>query len=276
MSSFKSILVHLKAYEEWPPAAETAIDLAKRYDATLTGLYTIRELAMIKLIFGADHRAVREAEARDAPLTEGMKQKFLDACTRAGVMARFDVGEGNANELLSFAGRCHDLVVIQEAVHGIDAVGKDAAEECAVTCGTPTLIVPKSGSYLEIGKSIAIGWNHSRQAAVALRGALPFISRAKKVVVFAGDERDAMTSVTKRPDADIVAFLRKYCDEVDTRKIDGSGEASGATLQSAAINAGADLLVMGAYGRSSWREFVFGGTTRDVMRSLRLPGLMGH
>lgn len=276
MSSCKSILVHLRAYQDWSPSIDTAIALAQRFEANLTGLYTLRELAMIKLVLGPDHRAAHDAEARDAPVTEATRVKFMEACTRAGVKACFDVGEGNANELLSFAGRCHDLIVIEQSVSGLDGLGTDTAEECAVAAGTPTLMVPKSGDFSGTGRTIAIGWNHSRQSAVAVRGALPLISKADRVIVLLGEERDAMTSVTKRPQADIAAYLRSYAANVETRQIARGSALSGADIQSTALDAGADMLVMGAYGRSAWREFVFGGTTREVMRNLRLPVLMGH
>ena len=39
---------------------------------------------------------------------------------------------------------------------------------------------------------------------------------------------------------------------------------------------GADLLVMGAYGHSRLREFVFGGVTREILRHMTLPVLMSH
>jgi nucleotide-binding universal stress UspA family protein len=276
VSQCKSILVHLKSYQDWTPSIDTAIALAKRFDAKLTGLYTIRELAMIKLVLGTDHRAVGDAEARDAPLTEAMRTKFMDACARAGIDARFDIGEGNANELLSFAGRCHDLVVIEQSSVGLDGLGADTAEECAVACGIPTLMVPKSGDYAGIGRCIAIGWNHSRQSAAALHGALALIGKADRVVVLQGAERDPMPSVTKRPQADIAAYLKLHAGNVTVARIAESGKGSGVDLQSAALEAGADLLVMGAYGRSAWREFVFGGTTREVMQELRLPVLMAH
>lgn len=274
MSSCKSILVHLRGYQDWSPSIDTAIALASRFQAKLTGLYTMRELAMIKLLLGPKHAALRDVEARDAPYVEAMRTKFTAACAKAGVDARFDVAEGNADELLSFAGRCHDLVVVEQSASGLDHLGRDTAEECAVACGTPTLMVPSLGTYATAGKCVAIAWNHSRQSSAAVHGALRFIQSADRVVVLVGDERDQMSSVTKRPDADIVQYLRLHASSVERKDVGGKG--SGTELQAAALASGADLLVMGAYGRSAWREFIFGGTTREVMQQLKLPVLMAH
>jgi nucleotide-binding universal stress UspA family protein len=51
---------------------------------------------------------------------------------------------------------------------------------------------------------------------------------------------------------------------------------SGVTLLSRASDLSADLIVMGAYGHSRWREVVLGGTTRSVLRSMTVPVLMSH
>jgi len=274
--SLKTILVHLKAYQDFGPTLGAAIDLAQRFEARLTGLYTLRELAVLKLILGPGHRAVQDAWARDAPLVESVRSAFLDACQTAGVEADFDFGEGNASELLAFAGRCHDLVVVEQSASGLDGLGTDTAEECVLVSGTPTLMIPRHGGFGDTGRRIAVGWNHSRQAAAALHAALPLIAKADQVIVLEGKERDLMTSVTKRPRADIEAYIRHYAENVEVRAYTEPAGSSGPDLQTAARDAGADLLVMGAYGRSAWREFVFGGTTRDVMANLQIPVLMAH
>lgn len=276
MASYKAILVHLKTYQDWAPSIDVAISLAQRFEATLTALYTSRELAMAKLVLGTDHDAVRNTEAREAPLKQAVRNKFLDACARAGVKANFEFGEGNANELLCLAGRCQDLVVIEQSAGGLDGLGTDEAEECAVACGTPTLMVPGEGEFVGMGKCIAIGWNHSRQAAAALHGALPLIRAADRIIILMGDERDPMPSVTKRPHVDVQAYVRHHARNVEVRRFVAGARASGDGLQAAAREAEADLLVMGAYGRSAWREFIFGGTTQEVMTRLQLPVLMAH
>jgi nucleotide-binding universal stress UspA family protein len=118
-----------------------------------------------------------------------------------------------------------------------------------------------------------VAWNHSRQSAAAVHAALPLIARADSVVVLLGQQRDAMPSVTRRPKADIGAYLR--CHNPNVRVVPFE-ESEGSSLQTAALAAGGDLLVMGAYGRSAWREFIFGGATRAVVNDLRLPVLMAH
>jgi nucleotide-binding universal stress UspA family protein len=269
--AWKSLLVHLKPHTENNAALASALSVAKTFDASLTGLYAMRELAMLKLVIGPDSAAAREAEARDAPLVRAAEDQFLKACADAGVIGTFEVAEGNSNELLCLAGRVHDALFV-EAGSSLDGRGGDLVEECAITAGTPTIIVPPTGAK-PFGQSIVVAWNHSRQSAAAVHAALPLIERAENVVVLLGQQRDALPSVTRRPRADIGDYLRRYNPNV---RVSPFEERDGSSLQTAAMAAGGDVLVMGAYGRSAWREFLFGGTTRAVVSDLRLPVLMAH
>jgi len=48
------------------------------------------------------------------------------------------------------------------------------------------------------------------------------------------------------------------------------------TILSHAADVGADFIVMGGYGHSRLREFILGGVTRDILRSMTVPALMAH
>jgi nucleotide-binding universal stress UspA family protein len=54
------------------------------------------------------------------------------------------------------------------------------------------------------------------------------------------------------------------------------GVRTGEQLLSAARDAGADLLTMGAFGHAPWRESLFGGATETIVGSSYLPILMVH
>jgi len=86
-------------------------------------------------------------------------------------------------------------------------------------------------------------------------------------------EQDAAQVV---PASDICVSLARHgvkcegAEEVDPRT--GVGE----TLLACAHKFGADLLVMGCYGHTRWREFILGGATRHVLSYANLPVLMSH
>jgi nucleotide-binding universal stress UspA family protein len=51
---------------------------------------------------------------------------------------------------------------------------------------------------------------------------------------------------------------------------------AGDALLSLCADEGADLLVMGAYGHSRFRELLLGGATRQILDSMIVPVLMAH
>jgi len=44
----------------------------------------------------------------------------------------------------------------------------------------------------------------------------------------------------------------------------------------AAAESGADLIVMGAFGRSRFKEWILGGATRHVLENMTVPVFMAH
>jgi len=50
----------------------------------------------------------------------------------------------------------------------------------------------------------------------------------------------------------------------------------GDALLSRVDKLGSDLLVMGAYGHTRWKELVLGGVTQTMLGSMPVPVLMSH
>lgn len=231
---------------------------------------------MLKLILGAQSNAVKEAAARDRPLAADYERKFRAAASKSGVDADWQVGEGNSSDILTLAGRYFDLIIVEKTMFAVDEIGRDVAEKCAFQGGRPVIIMPRYQSVASIGKRIVIGWNASRQAAAAVQGALPLITRAEAVTVLKGPDKDVFPNVTRWPKLDIESYLERHGARVRVAPFEASYADARVKLIDAAKQADADLLVMGAYGRSAWREFIFGGATRDVLKSAPLPVLMAH
>jgi nucleotide-binding universal stress UspA family protein len=63
---------------------------------------------------------------------------------------------------------------------------------------------------------------------------------------------------------------------VDVQRIPGGDVDVADALLSHAADSGADFMVMGGYGHSRLREFVLGGVTRSIFRSMTIPTLMAH
>eukprot|EP01026_Neomeris_dumetosa_P024507 TRINITY_DN20386_c0_g1_i2.p2 TRINITY_DN20386_c0_g1~~TRINITY_DN20386_c0_g1_i2.p2 ORF type:complete len:124 (-),score=5.18 TRINITY_DN20386_c0_g1_i2:290-661(-) len=123
-----------------------------------------------------------------------------------------------------------------------------------------------------MAETVLIGWDGSREALRAVRRAMPFLVRAASVEIAIYDPDAHQTA----PGEQLATLLARHGVDVEiaVRPTVGGGVSSALTQR--ITEKGADLLVMGAYGHSRFREYVLGGVTRDIMESVPVPILTAH
>lgn len=205
---------------------------------------------------------------------------FREACRRHGIEAVDNptpgvasasyLRENRSRSELGRIGRVADLIVVDQPMMD-PAEGRFGFEETLLETGRPFLIIPRGWPPARIGTTIAIGWNGSLEAARAVANAIDLLERSERVAILTVKERTDF-----QPDAR--ALQRHLALHGCTADIieGGRGHAAGEMLLAEATAQGADLLVMGAYGRSRLREFLLGGATRHVLGATTLPVLMMH
>ncbi|HYM01838.1 MAG TPA: universal stress protein [Stellaceae bacterium] len=178
---------------------------------------------------------------------------------------REEMGDGAVK--VSNRARLFDLLILGRSGRVVDEPYGDAIEEALLTVGRPVLVAP-SDPPATIGDAIAVAWNDTPHCARALAAALPFLAEARDVVILSlGD--------TGAPDA--ARHLAWYGVRARAKKVEPvSRVGTGELILAAARDHGADLLVMGGYGRAPWRETLFGGATRQVVGTSLLPILLAH
>lgn len=175
-----------------------------------------------------------------------------------------------AGDLIAAEARTYDYSLL------VPAAGSDeqmaVAEAVLFGSGGPTWVFPEGETTSHLA-SAAIAWDGGRASARAVRDALPVLSKvAQATILCATDDKSIAPGSVNA----LEAFLRQH-GIVAATQLFGRGERSiGEVLQEKALESGAGLLVMGAYGHSRIREFVLGGATRTVLANRRLPILMSH
>ena len=76
--------------------------------------------------------------------------------------------------------------------------------------------------------------------------------------------------------AEPIAYLRCHNVDAKAKFVDGKTRVAGDALMDYAMSEGADLMVMGAYGHTRLREFIFGGATRQILQDMKMPVYMAH
>ncbi len=123
-----------------------------------------------------------------------------------------------------------------------------------------------------VGRRVLVAWNGSREATRALHDALPVLDRAERVIVLSVDPGDHR----HLPGADIATLLARHGVRAEANETSSDDIEVGDAVLPRAADLGADLLVMGAYGRSHVREWAMGGVTRNLLKHMTLPVLMSH
>lgn len=139
----------------------------------------------------------------------------------------------------------------------------------------PVLIVPFATRTVPPFSRAMVAWDAGMSATRAVTGALPLLKAASvvDVVVFnASAQDDAHGNV---PGSDLALYLARH--DVTVNVINRTTDSDvGNALLSLCADQGSDLLVMGGYGHTRFREILLGGATRTVLNSMTLPVLMAH
>ncbi|MET3179266.1 UNVERIFIED_ORG: nucleotide-binding universal stress UspA family protein [Variovorax guangxiensis] len=190
-----------------------------------------------------------------------------DARLVDGEPARAVVHLGRASDLV-VVGQPDDAAVVGEAERRLP-------EDVMLNAGRPVLIVPRAGRVAANPDRIMVAWDGSREASMALRGAMPLLRRAAHVTLISLVREHGADS-TQAPDpCEMSGWLLRHGVQVDARREVTSLPFADVLLDRAAAR-DCDLLVMGGYGHARMREQLLGGVTRSVLLQAGIPVLMAH
>lgn len=281
--SYKTILVHVNGRKPVGECIDFAAKIAMNEEAYLIGA---APTGVPRLIYQAGY--IYEGGGMTLPLESHInalrKQArealavFEDVAKKSGVRSyETRTIDDEAGAGISLQARYADLVVLEQADPNAPSPTAlpDFPEYVLMNCGRPVLIVPYTGHYEMVARRILVGWDASTSATRAVTAALPLLKRADNVdvVVFNPDSRGDAHG--EQPGADIGLYLARHDIKVNVvcRKTDID---IGNALLSLATDLGSDMLVMGGYGHSRFREILLGGVTRTVLASMTVPVLMVH
>ncbi|WP_439548997.1 universal stress protein [Falsiroseomonas sp.] len=192
--------------------------------------------------------------------------------------AALTVETGAESASLIEHGRTADLVVIGR-LRGMGEVELGRLQDVLCGIGRPLLIAADScpTSLLD---TVVIAWKDTAEAARAVAVAMPFITRALRVLVMTvGEEaspESAPNALSVASRDRLVATLSRHNANVQAWHVPLDDGAAADALLAAVADARATLLVMGGYGHGQLREMVFGGFTRSVLGGAAIPVLMMH
>lgn len=285
----KTILVPSTGSDTDTAVFASALAVARRFAAHLDFLHVRVDAAAMAVTMASDgggatmvgslvDRLEEEADRRE----EKAKQLFQSFC-RCEALALKDTPAGppgpSAQWLREIGaepywvaeyGRAADLVVIGRPDDG-EGISLETFEGALIESGRP-LLMPPAAPLAALPETIAIAWNGTREAARAVSAATPFLSIAKQIVILTVAEEER---VSGEEAARLMSNLRWRGVPVSARHLQPAAREAADTMLAAAGEQAA-LLVMGGYGHSRLREWIFGGFTRRVLQGAAVPVLMAH
>ena len=278
--SYKSILVHV----DQSPHADTRIRVAAQI-AAASGAHLIGAAMTGVARFMYQTGAVAYAGPSPAASTDFLYLRAsqaldqFDAIASANGVRTFEKQQIDDDEEdgLVLQSRYSDLVVVSQ--HNLDTPPPGAVahlpEYVMLNGARPVLMVPHAGRHDHIGRRPLVAWDGSTEATRAITGALPLLRRASAVALAVFNPAARVRGRGEQPAADMARYLARQDVHVEVIQQRTSIDVGNALLSMAA-DIDADLLVMGGYGHSRFRELLLGGVTQTILKSMTLPVLMAH
>jgi nucleotide-binding universal stress UspA family protein len=177
------------------------------------------------------------------------------------------------SELIIHA-RAADLIVASRPSAGEGHAFAAACADLVMRAGLPVLVARDVGPPFS-GQRIVVGWKNTREARIALTGAMPLLMRADEVVMIA-IANDADVGAQHAELDQVAQRLTRHGVRVKSEVIAKARAGTAEDLERAADRHGADTIVIGAYAHSRVREWALGGMTEDFIASSSKYVLMCH
>ncbi len=274
----KDIVVNLSVSKEGSPAGDYAVSVAGAFAAHLTGIACVFD--PIVPVSGTGYIPAEVIEAQQADNEAAAKaaiDRFAAATARAGLSAEpltLSASFAGAGDQFGRIARRFDLAVVGQAEPETSTVDDIIAETTLFDSGRPMIMVPYIQRTPLKLDNVMVCWDGSRPAARAIADAMPLLEKAGRVeIVIITNERGKQDEIEG---ADMGQHLARHGLKVDVHRIVGGNIDVADALLSHAADSGADFMVMGGYGHSRLREFVLGGVTHSIFRSMTVPALLSH
>lgn len=270
----RDLFVPLSASHDGDVVIDSAIALAQAYRARIS-LWLPPPMLGVDASWGFAPAPTLAALVERAELVAADRASTLRGRLRAArVEGDASVSpvplQGHAAAMVMRA-HCADLLVIACQQESNGSTSHATFASLLAATGRPVLVVPSNRAVpAQRVRKILLAWQPTREAARACEDALAVLQPDEAVVVAVDPGSDEVESA-----AVIAAHLARKGLQVDvaTRRCTRSVAR---TLFLEADARGADAIVAGGYGHARLREWVLGGTTRELFAGLERPVLFSH
>jgi nucleotide-binding universal stress UspA family protein len=268
----KDILVRLEDNDSDDVTLTAATGIAQLFDAHVTGLFLNILPSIIPEFAAPNPETLALARKAGSTVEARLAIKLIESGVLAAIK-RYDIFREELTDALNRECRVRD-VFVSRAPSG-DSELRSTLEDVLFQSPRHLILIPKRGWTNSALKRVVIGWNGSREAALAAGQALPYLYKAQTVTIVVvvdsmpADEEAIMGTDLKRHlwHHGIRAILHHQIRKEGT-------VAENLIQESQRREAG--MIVIGGYQHSRLRERLLGGVTSSLLNHCPLPLLIAH
>jgi len=272
--SYAALLVHVDVDGQLNARSSIAAELADRFHALLIGLSGWAPMSVFPPEQVSGDPAPGDFHLQDMKtLLDAKGKEFCAAFERHDRQVEWRSVLDFPSEAIAREARSADLIIIGNTKENRNPFRALEPATVILKAGRPVLVVPNGLTSLSVRK-VAIAWKDVREARRAVYDALPFLRRAQTVVIVevleSGEDPEAAHRLK-----DVASYLARHRVNIITQQIRPPDVTALDSLMRF-VEEDIDLLIAGAYGRSTLGEWVFGGVTRGLIAESRVCCLFSH
>lgn len=278
--AYKSILTIVTDPDLSRSALEKAIAVAARSEAHLEVLCVGVDQTQPSFYYAGANaiimqetltRAREEAQKIEAAVKERLRPESIVWSAEPGVAQIVGL-----SRLVAQHARFADLVIMPPPyVEGNDVTSETVVEAAMFDGRAPLMVVPDECEVEQIGRKIVIAWNQSEEALIAIRRALPLLRAAELVNICIIDPPQHGPDRSD-PGGALSQMLSRHGVRAEISVLAKTMPRVSDVLIRHMQDIEADMIVMGAYGHSRFREAILGGATRNMLEKSPFTVLMAH
>lgn len=274
----KDLVVFLEPDDSGPvQRLAYAAELAKRWQAHLIATFVTRPLSLYPYAGFAVGAALSSMlatyQAGTAAEAGRARVEFENLTHDRSFTSEWRWSNDQSGESLMLHARHASLAVLgPPARQRVSTALLGLAEGMLFASGCPCLLLPDDWPAERMARRIVVGWNGGREATRAIAGAMPFLTTADQVHLVVVPDAKVRGLYGQDPGADMATHLARQGAQVELEQC--IGDDAGQALLDRCTAIDADLLVVGAIGRSRISEVVYGGATRTLFSKARIPLLL--
>lgn len=266
------------AKDDTSAALTQAMVLAERHGAHLAVTLAAQELippyspVWDSMAAGFVSELNQQTKAAAEAMAETLKrQSSMPGLTLTTRVVATAIASAAANAVV--AARACDMIIVDQPMAPMDTRGI-ILEEALFRSGRPVLVATPHKAPQAQFKRAVIAWDGSSHAARAAGDALALLPGLEIIdLVSVAGEKSLGKGL---PGADAAQHFARKGFEVTLSDVPIAHGSVGLTVNEHALATGADIIVMGGFGHSRFREFLLGGATVKLTQEASLPLLMAH